>query len=65
PPMPGKILKVHVELGQEVKIGDALIVMEAMKMEHTVKASRDGKIDAILVQEGQTIDGGVDLVELN
>ncbi|WP_146037771.1 MULTISPECIES: acetyl/propionyl/methylcrotonyl-CoA carboxylase subunit alpha [Pseudomonadati] len=64
-PMPGKILKVLVQAGQEVKIGDALVVMEAMKMEHTVKASRDGKIDAILVQEGQTIDGGVDLVELN
>ncbi|RZF21012.1 ATP-grasp domain-containing protein [Halobacteriovorax vibrionivorans] len=63
-PMPGKVLKVLVEAGQSVSVGDALIVMEAMKMEHTVKASRDGKVDAILVNEGQTIDGGVELVEL-
>ncbi len=63
-PMPGKILKVLVEAGQKVKVGDALVVMEAMKMEHTVKASRDGSIDAVLVSEGQTVDGGVDLVEL-
>ncbi len=64
-PMPGKILKVLVSIGDEVKKGDKLIVMEAMKMEHTIKASKDGKIEKIYFEQDQLVDGGVELVELN
>lgn len=63
-PMPGKIIKVNVVVGQTVKKGDAVVVMEAMKMEHTLKAPKDGKIVSIAHQEGDLIDGGVPVVEL-
>ncbi|WP_417336446.1 biotin/lipoyl-containing protein [Halobacteriovorax marinus] len=64
-PMPGKILKVLVSVGDSVKEGDSLIVMEAMKMEHTIKANSDGVISAIHFSEGQQCGGGVDLVDLD
>ncbi|OUR97842.1 hypothetical protein A9Q84_06490 [Halobacteriovorax marinus] len=64
-PMPGKILQVLVKVGDVVKKGDSLIVMEAMKMEHTIKASEDGVISEVHFGEGQLVAGGVDLVDLN
>ena len=63
-PMPGKILKVMVKPGQAVSAGQGLLVMEAMKMEHTIKASSDGVISAIHCEEGGLVDGGVELVSL-
>ncbi len=63
-PMPGKIFKVIKVAGQEVKKGETILIMEAMKMEHPVKASRDGKILEIIFNEGQQVDGGVELVSL-
>jgi 3-methylcrotonyl-CoA carboxylase alpha subunit len=63
-PMPGKILKVLVSTGDIVSKGQALVVMEAMKMEHTIKASDDGNIKAIHYKENDLVDGGVDLVDL-
>ncbi len=63
-PMPGKILKVMVEVGAEVAEGEGLLVMEAMKMEHTIKAAHAGKVVAIHYKEGDLVDGGVDLLEL-
>jgi acetyl/propionyl-CoA carboxylase alpha subunit len=57
-PMPGKIIKVLVEIGDVVKAGQALLVMEAMKMEHTVSAPHDGSISEIRVEAGQQVDGG-------
>ncbi len=63
-PMPGKILKLLVEVDQEVTAGQGLVVMEAMKMEHTIKASYDGVVKALHYGEGDLVDGGVDLVEL-
>lgn len=63
-PMPGKILKTMVTVGQSVKAGDGLLVMEAMKMEHTIKANVDGVIEAIHCEEGGLVDGGVELVSL-
>lgn len=62
-PMPGKILKVLVKEGQEVEEGQGLVVMEAMKMEHTIKAAYPGKIAKIFYNEGDLVEGGVDLVE--
>jgi len=60
-PMPGKILKVMIKVGDAVKSGDSLIVMEAMKMEHTIKASEDGVIGAVHCSEGSLVDGGIAL----
>jgi len=59
-PMPGLIKLVRVKAGDAVTKGDALIVMEAMKMELTLSASRDGVVDSLFVAEGdQTTDGTV------
>lgn len=59
-PMPGKVLEVKVAAGQDVKRGDALVVLEAMKMEHTLTAPRDGKVSEVNAAAGmQTTDGAV------
>jgi acetyl/propionyl-CoA carboxylase alpha subunit len=63
-PMPGKLLEVKAVNGAEVKKGDPLVVMEAMKMEHTLAAPRDGKIIEVNAKAGaQTTEGAV-LVKL-
>jgi len=53
--MPGRVVKVFAEPGQEVKKGQNLISVESMKMEYFVKATRDGIVDAIKVKEGDTV----------
>lgn len=63
-PMPGKILKILVAIGDEVIQGTPILVMEAMKMEHTIKASKPGKIESIHFKEGDQVAGGVELVKL-
>ncbi|MCO4793957.1 MAG: acetyl-CoA carboxylase biotin carboxyl carrier protein subunit [Bacteriovoracaceae bacterium] len=63
-PMPGKILKLLVDLGATVSKGDGLLIMEAMKMEHTIKASHDGILEKFYFAEGELVDGGVELVGL-
>ncbi len=57
-PMPGKIIKVLVTEGESVKAGQALVVMEAMKMEHTLTAPHDGNVTALRAEPGQQVDGG-------
>ncbi|HLE44224.1 MAG TPA: biotin/lipoyl-containing protein, partial [Methylomirabilota bacterium] len=54
-PMPGKVVKVLVALGDEVKEGQPLVVVEAMKMENEMKSPRDGKVVELHVREGQTV----------
>ena len=54
-PMPGRVVKVFVEPGQEVKKGQNLISVESMKMEYFMKATRDGVVDKIRVAEGDTV----------
>ena len=61
-PMPGTVLRVAVAVGDEVKAGDALVVLEAMKMEHGVKAIADGTVTEVLVTEGAQVDAGSVLV---
>ena len=61
-PMPGKILAVRVEVGQQVAKGDPLIILEAMKMEHEVTAPHDGVVREVLVEVGQQVDAGDVLV---
>lgn len=63
-PMPGLILDVMVEAGQEVSEGDALIILEAMKMENMIKASADGIIKSIEISKGDTVDKNQLLIEL-
>jgi len=59
-PMPGKVLDVKAVVGQTVKRGDALVVMEAMKMEHTLTAPRDGVVAEVGAVAGvQTVEGAV------
>ncbi|MEQ9423345.1 MAG: biotin/lipoyl-containing protein [Cyclobacteriaceae bacterium] len=55
-PMPGMILKIQVEEGQEVKKGDPLLILEAMKMENVIKAQGEGTVKSILVKEGQSVE---------
>lgn len=63
-PMPGLVLKVEVEVGQAVKAGQGVIIVEAMKMENELKAPADGVVAKILVQERQTVDKGATLLVL-
>ena len=61
-PMPGLVLKVEVEVGQAVKAGQGVVIVEAMKMENELKAPADGVVARILVQERQTVDKGATLI---
>lgn len=61
-PMPGNILKINVTLGQKVKEGDVLIVLEAMKMENEIVAPKAGSIAQIAVSKGQVVETGTPLV---
>ena len=54
--MPGKVVKVLVTAGQEVAAGAALVVLEAMKMEHTVRAAEAGTVRAIHVAAGDQVE---------
>ena len=62
-PMPGLILDIQVSVGQEVSEGDALLVLEAMKMENVILSPRDGVIKGIAVAEGAAVDKKDLLVE--
>ena len=61
-PMPGKVVKIQVELGSEVKKGDTVIIVSAMKMESEYKAMKDGVVKEIFVHEEDIIDGNQPLV---
>ncbi len=61
-PMPGKVVKILVKIGDKVKAGDTVIIISAMKMESEYKVKRDRVIKDILVKEGDTIDGHQPLI---
>ena len=63
-PMPGKVIKIPVKVGDEVKKGDTVITISAMKMESEYKSPIDGKVLKIFVIEGSTIDAHQKLVEI-
>ncbi len=63
-PMPGKMTKVFVKEGQNVKKGDPLIVMEAMKMEYTLKSDIDSIVEKVSAEVGQQVSLGHLLVQL-
>ena len=60
--MPGKIVKIFVKVGDELKEGDPILIMEAMKMENEMRAKSAVKIKEILVREGENVDSGATLV---
>ena len=62
--MPGLVKQVRVAAGATVSKGDALAVLEAMKMEHTLTAPRDGMVAAVNVGEGEQVKDGDLLVSL-
>ncbi len=64
-PMPGLVLSVTVEEGQEVKEGDKLLILEAMKMENSILISTAAVIGKILVKPGQAVEKGQVLIELD
>jgi len=63
-PMPGKVVSVAVRAGEAVRRGQALAVMEAMKMEHTIQAPRDGIVGEVLVAAGDQVPEGSELLRL-
>lgn len=62
-PMPGLILEVNVKVGQEVKENDALLILEAMKMENVITSPRDGIIKYVTAIKGTTVEKGTLLIE--
>lgn len=54
-PLPGTIIEIKVEVGQEVSAGDTLLVLEAMKMANNIEAEKSGKVTAICVKQGQSV----------
>jgi biotin carboxyl carrier protein len=63
-PLPGTILSLKVSVGQEVKKGDVLMIMEAMKMENEIESDLDGKVTAIKVKENDSVLEGDVLIEI-
>ena len=57
-PMPGKVIDLKVKVGSKVKKGDTLVILEAMKMEHQVKASEDGKVTKVLIKKDDQLENG-------
>jgi 3-methylcrotonyl-CoA carboxylase alpha subunit len=64
-PMPGLVRAVLVVPGQAVAVGDRLVVLEAMKMEHALAAPRAGRVAEVLVREGDQVEAGAPLVRLD
>lgn len=62
--MPGKVVKINVERGQQVKSGDCVLILEAMKMENEIKTSVDGIVKEIHVSEGDALESGVLMLEI-
>jgi biotin carboxyl carrier protein len=63
-PMPGLVLKILVTEGQSVVPGDPLLILEAMKMENVIKADAEGTIRSLQATEGQAVDKGQLLIEM-
>ena len=57
-PMQGTIVKVLVEVGQEVEVGQSVVVLEAMKMENQIQAEKSGKVKEVKVKAGDTVGSG-------
>ena len=63
-PLPGTINDIKVTVGQAVKKGETVVVLEAMKMENNIDADRDGKVQEVKVQRGETVMEGAILITI-
>jgi len=63
-PMPGRVVRILVEPGQQVKSGEGIVVVEAMKMENELSAPRDGVVTQVHVSEGDTVESGAALIQV-
>jgi 3-methylcrotonyl-CoA carboxylase alpha subunit len=63
-PLPGRVVALHVAQGQDVAAGDALAVVEGMKMQHTIRAGRAGRVERVRVEEGELVDADAVLFEI-
>lgn len=63
--MPGKVVKLLTKVGDQVKKGQTLLILEAMKMENEIKCGMDGVVKAIHVKEGDALDNGVLMIEVD
>lgn len=63
-PMPGLVLRVEVEVGQQVPHGGGLVVLEAMKMENEIRSPSAGTVRTVMVEPGQAVEKGAPLVEI-
>ena len=63
-PMPGKVLQVLVQAGAQVAKGTPLVILEAMKMEHTIAAPHDGRVAEIHFKAGEQVAEGTELLRL-
>ena len=61
-PLPGIILSVNCKVGDEIKVGQKLLVLEAMKMENNINSDQEGKVVEILVSQGASVLEGTDLI---
>jgi len=57
-PMPGKVVRLLVKVGETVKAGQGLLVVEAMKMQNEIRSPKNGKVERVLVSEGQAVNAG-------
>jgi len=64
-PMPGLVVDVKVEPGQDVAKGEVLLILESMKMQNEIKAPRAGRVSAVFVQAGQSVAQGEPLVQID
>ena len=62
--MPGRVTRVLVRSGESVRKGTGLLVLEAMKMENEIQSPADGVVEQILVEDGQTVEGGAELIHI-
>jgi acetyl/propionyl-CoA carboxylase alpha subunit len=64
-PMPGRIRRIAISAGERVAKGDVVLVLEAMKMEHAIRAPRDGVVSRLDYREGDLVDAGAVLAEIS
>lgn len=63
-PMPGRIIRVNVSVGDNVQRGQSIVVLESMKMENTIAAPRDGVVSQVHIAADDSVQHGQSLVEL-
>ena len=64
-PMPGRVRRVVLGTGERVQRGDVLLILEAMKMEHAIRAPRDGTVEKVFYREGDLVEAGAVLAAIH